>query len=82
MAWKMKIMKRLWCAMVSHRYRVLRTFNPTNRQVGCPRCGTVWGMNDRARALVVWDGEFEELYRTMGLWPGKEARRWDNSSGY
>lgn len=58
------------CSVAGHRYVATRRFSATSRQVGCTRCHRLWAMNDTVRAFVAWDGEFEELYRDLGQWPG------------
>lgn len=63
--------ERLICAVAGHRYVVQRVFSSTSRKVGCTRCDREWGMNDSVKAFVPWDGEFEQLYRDIGQWPGK-----------
>ena len=60
-----------WCLIAGHRYVVTRRFSAVSRQVGCTRCHRLWAMNDNVRAFVPWDGEFEELYRFLGQWPGQ-----------
>lgn len=65
-------LRQAWCWIVGHRYRVMRVFSPTDRQVVCRRCRQVWGMNDSVRALVPWSGEIEQMYRDCGQWPGEE----------
>ena len=27
-------------------------------------------MHDETRSFIEWDGELEQLYRTLGQWPG------------
>ena len=63
-------LSRIMCAVSGHHYVVQRVFSPTSRKIGCLRCGMEWGMNDRVRLIVPWDGELEELYRLTGQWPG------------
>lgn len=58
----MRIIKKLICCALGHRYVVERVCSPTSRRVGCTRCGGRWGMNDDAMALVPWDGELEEMH--------------------
>lgn len=64
------MIERLLCALFGHRYIVARVFSPESRQVTCTRCQRLWAMNDNVRAFVPWDGSFEQLYRTLGQWPG------------
>ncbi len=45
-----------------HKYFVIKEFSKTVRKVGCKRCGLTWGMNDRVKAFLPWDGELAELY--------------------
>lgn len=67
----MKIIVRVLCALLGHKYVVTRKFNLSARQVGCTRCNRLWAMDDRTRSFVEWDGEFEEMYRSLGQW-GKQ----------
>ena len=64
-------LRRIICAVSGHNYFVQRIFSPTSRKIGCSRCGMEWGMNDRVGAIIPWDGELEELYRSIGQWPGR-----------
>lgn len=50
----------LRCWFLGHDYKVLKEYSPAVRKVGCSRCERVWGMNDRVKAFVPWDGELEE----------------------
>jgi hypothetical protein len=64
----MKLIRRMLCAVVGHKYLVLRVFNPGARQVGCIRCGRKWAMHDGTRSFIEWDIEIEEMYRFLGEW--------------
>lgn len=64
-------LRRALCWVMGHQYRILRTFTPVSRQVGCRRCGQRWAMHDEVRALVEWSGEFEQMYRDHGQWEGE-----------
>lgn len=57
----MKI-ERLFCAVLGHRYVVVRVLNPGARKVGCTRCKEAWGMHDSTRSFVPWDSELEAFY--------------------
>ena len=59
-------MKRAICALLGHRYFVAKEYGGGVRKVGCRRCGRAFGMNDRTRTLVDWDGELEELHEGAG----------------
>lgn len=54
------------CALLGHRYRVLRAMNPGARKVGCDRCHQCWGMHDGTRSFVPWDGQLESMYAPGG----------------
>jgi hypothetical protein len=60
---RMKVLKKLICALAGHRYVVQRVFSPTSRKVGCTRCGKTWGMSDNTHTLLPWDDEMEQTYR-------------------
>lgn len=64
----MKAIKPLLCALLGHKYLVLRIFSPVSRQLTCTRCKSKWGMHDTARALVDWDDDLESAHRAMGQW--------------
>lgn len=66
------MIERILCALLGHRYVVQRVFSPGSRQVGCTRCRRQWGMHDATRSFVPWDGELEDMYRTLRQWPGKK----------
>lgn len=68
------MIERLLCALLGHRYVVQRKFSETSRQVGCTRCCKQWAMNDSVRAFLPWDGEFEDLYKRTGQWPGEQMK--------
>ncbi len=70
------MLHKIICYFLGHKYKIYRVFSSTSRQVGCTRCGGLWGMNDSVPAIIPWDGELEQLYRVIGQWPGvvpKEA---------
>lgn len=64
----MKTIERLLCALLGHKYVVLRVFNAGSRQVGCTRCNRKWGMHDDTRSFVDWDADLEQMYRMLGQW--------------
>ena len=64
----MKFIRRFLCAVLGHRYVVLRVFNPGARQVGCTRCNRQWGMHDGTKSFVPWDEDLEDMYRRFGQW--------------
>ena len=64
----MTFIERLLCALLGHKYVVLRHFNPGARQVGCTRCNRQWGMHDGTRSFVPWDRDMEQMYKMFGEW--------------
>ena len=48
-----------------HKYFIIKEYSKTVRKVGCRYCGKVWGMNDRVKAFVEWDGELEEISENL-----------------
>lgn len=64
----MTIRDRLLCALLGHKYVVLRRFSITSRQVGCTRCKCKWGMHDPTYSLIPWDKDLEDMYRLIGQW--------------
>lgn len=60
-------MSKLLCCIFGHKYYVIKRFSFTTRKVGCRRCGEMWGMNDRVKALIEWNGELEE-WHCRRLW--------------
>lgn len=67
----MDTLRTLICWAFGHQHYVQRIFSDTSRKIGCHRCGQCWGMNDRVRLVVTWDGTFVELYKQLGQWPGR-----------
>lgn len=59
-------MKRLWCFLFGHDYKVLRVMNRGARKLGCPRCLGTWGMHDATRTVVPWDTDLEAMYAPGG----------------
>ena len=61
-----KMQKLVMCELLGkHKYYVIKKYSYTVRKVGCRRCGRVWGMNDRVKAFIEWDGELEELSKEV-----------------
>ena len=60
------MLEKLRCTVLGHQHYVIQKFSKTERRVGCKRCDADWAMSDRVRALVDWNGEFEEMYEDMG----------------
>ncbi len=56
------MIRRLLCRLLGHRYVIVRRFSHTARKLRCLRCGEAFAMHDLLRALLPWDGEFDELY--------------------
>ena len=67
----MEIIRRFVCWAIGHDYYLQRVFSDTSIKIGCHRCRmSWWGMSDRVRPNVPWDGTFVDLYKTLGQWPG------------
>jgi hypothetical protein len=54
------------CAVFGHRLEVAQHFSRYSRRVICRDCRGDWGMNDDVRAILPWDKDMEEMYRTSG----------------
>lgn len=61
-----RLVRRILCVLIGHKYRVVQRFSPDVRRVKCDRCGSDWGMNDRVRVLVNWDEDLEEMHQRCG----------------
>jgi hypothetical protein len=62
-------MRKLFCLFGRHDYALVQKLTPHSRKIGCRVCRRMFGMNDDARAVIPWDGELEEMYRTIGVLP-------------
>ena len=62
----MVILNKLKCIFGYHKYYLIFKIDCVNRKIGCRHCYKQFGMNDRVKAVVKWDGELEELYRITG----------------
>lgn len=62
----MNFIERLLCALLGHKYVMIRRFTSYSRQIGCTRCNRVWGMDDRVKCVVPWDKDLEDLHRLLG----------------
>lgn len=60
------MLEKIACLALGHRYHVKQRFSASSRRVECLHCGCEWGMNDDARALIPWDDELAEMYRSFG----------------
>ena len=60
-------MSKVMCFLFGHRYCVTKRFSRTCRQVGCSRCGRLWGMHDAVQAFVPWDADLEKLHGVDGV---------------
>ena len=45
-----------------HDYYIIEESSYLCRKVGCRLCNKTFAMNDRVKALVEWDSDFDELY--------------------
>jgi len=69
--------KFILCKMLNlHDYYVITEYSHTVRKVGCRRCEGVWGMNDRTKSLIPWDGELEELHSDDIMTLGKFIKKY------
>ena len=60
---KLQLQRWVICRLFKkHKYYTIKKYSKTIRKVGCRRCEKVWGMNDRVKTLLEWDGELEELH--------------------
>jgi len=55
-------MNKIWCWIFEHKYYVVQKFSNETRRVGCRRCPKTFGMNDRVKSFIPWDGELAELH--------------------
>lgn len=56
------IENRFYHLFGKHKYYTIEEFSDDSRKVGCRICQKQWAMNDRLKALVGWDDDFEKLY--------------------
>jgi len=61
--WPRRLWRRMMCKHGRHAYYVVREYTPAVRKVGCRYCNGLWGMNDRVKAFIEWDGDMEEAHR-------------------
>ena len=61
-----RMLRKLCCRLIGHRYRVVQEFSSHSRRVVCDHCGADWGMNDQTRTMIPWDEELAEIYRMFG----------------
>jgi len=63
---KDRIERLVMCRLLKrHDYFVIKHFSKTVRKVGCRRCGRKWGMNDRVKTFLEWDGDLAELHEDI-----------------
>jgi len=62
-----RLVMRLLCACMGHRYFVARRLGVGARKVRCERCKKAWAMHDETLSFVPWDADFEALYAPGGL---------------
>lgn len=60
-------MKKILCFLLGHKYFLIRELTEQSRQIGCWRCKCKFGMNDDVRAVIPWDSELENMYKTIGV---------------
>jgi hypothetical protein len=56
----------LRCWFFGHNIRVHQHFSSSSRRIVCDRCDGDWAMNDAARIVVPWNGEFADFYKSQG----------------
>jgi hypothetical protein len=81
-----RLIEKIACAIVGHRYVIERVLNKHSRKVGCTRCESRWGMHDPTRSFVRWDSELEAFYAPGGILAAhagepREAARPDETDG-
>jgi len=57
------------------RLQVIQSFG-SGKHIGCPHCKREYAMHDGARVVVPWDGDFEDLYQSMGYDTETASVRW------
>ncbi len=58
--------KKVYCYLIGHKYRVTQVFDSENRRVSCCRCKQCFAMNDSVRSILPWDAEFHNMYKSHG----------------
>jgi hypothetical protein len=61
-----RLVMRLACKLIGHRYRVARVLNYGAMQLTCKTCGGLWAMHHDTRSFLPWDADFEALYAPGG----------------
>ena len=61
-----EIFQKLLCWIFGHQFQVAQEFESWSRRVVCPCCRGDWGMNDNVRAMIPWDEELADMYRSFG----------------
>ena len=59
-------MKRLICLLLHHKYYAIKAIACKSMLVGCRRCGKFYGINHDVRAILPFDKEMYQMYKSFG----------------
>ena len=65
-AGKINMWKWLLCTLYGHEYYVIQAFTNYSRRLGCSCCDQTFAMNDDVKALIAWDDDIEQMYKSHG----------------
>lgn len=60
-----KFFNTIWCAIVGHKYALIRTITYSVREVKCKRCHAEFGMNDEAESILPLDADLRAAHDMM-----------------
>lgn len=61
------LVRFVFCKLLNcHDFFLVQNFTSYSRRIGCYRCKQTFGMNDDVRAVLPWDNDFANMYRTLG----------------
>ena len=66
-----KIIKNIKCLFGMHEYGVIKEYSKYSRIVACMNCKKIWGMNDDAKAFILWDKDLEKQMKI--IYPEKKG---------
>lgn len=65
-------MKKLFCFLFGHKYRLVKKITKSIYELDCKRCGCEFGMNTSVQALLPLDAELKSLHEELKPKPNNQ----------
>lgn len=58
-------MKKIFCFLFKHKYKLVENITPTIREIKCTRCNAHFSMSDECRTVLPMDNELKAIHKMI-----------------